>query len=280
MSPNDRRFRVAREYVPHLIVEERRPGALGEGNIDVAMEDDRHPDFTGEVENPVQCGIEESRRIAGDFSRHEFLMDAEFADAAEHSRIHLKHPADMIDGVHVGRVEAGDHRIEPRTIFRRQREIFVRDHRIGEGVIIKRCVGLQIIGRRDVTGIEVGPGLLQRDSEKGRPFDGRSHHFHIFASGEPLLHIVRQMEMSVVEQIALAARGAERSRRGYQDADAERSEVRNPPHRERSAELRIRVGSELAHDVRDRALAANAVAGGVKRRSKRPNAEFARGNAD
>ena len=81
----------------------------------------------------------------------------------------VQHAADVIGGVHVGRVEAGDHRIEARLLApasatgRRHRDVGV-----GERVVVERRVALQVVGRREVAGVRVRPLLLQRDAEERR----------------------------------------------------------------------------------------------------------------
>ena len=54
----------------------------------------------------------------------------------------------------------------------RQRPVRHRDVGVGEGVVVERRVGLQVVGRREVAGVPVRPRLLQRDAEerrRGRP---------------------------------------------------------------------------------------------------------------
>lgn len=81
-------------------------------------------------------------------------------------------------------------------------QIFVGDDRVGEGVIIKRRVGLEVIGRREVPRIRVAPRLLQRDAEKRGALHDLAHHRDVLFGGEALLDVVRQVEMRVVEQVS------------------------------------------------------------------------------
>ncbi len=166
MRPNHRRTWMPREHIEHLRVIDRQRRAFGERHVDVIVKNDRKSGPAGEIENSVQRRIWEGRYLAGHLARYELFVNAEFADAAEHAWVHFQHTRDVIDRVHVRRIEPGNHRIQAGAILGRQREIFVRDDRVGEGVIIKRSVGLQVIGRRKIARIRIGPGLLKRDPNK------------------------------------------------------------------------------------------------------------------
>src|SRR5262249_15243365 len=148
---------------------------LGEGHVDVVVQDDRESDLARKIEYSIQCGIGEARRLAGDLGGYELLVDRELADAAEDPRKQLEHPPDVIDSVHVRRVEASDHGIEARLLLLRQRLVYAGDIGIGEGVVIERRVGAEVVGRSVVAGIYVGPLLLQRDTKERRTPDLVAH---------------------------------------------------------------------------------------------------------
>ncbi len=58
---------------------------------------------------------------------------------------------------------------------------------------------MQIVGRREVGRIGVGPLLLQRDAEERRPTDAAAHDLQELPDADPFLDVVRQVEMRVVE---------------------------------------------------------------------------------
>ena len=111
-----------------------------------------------------------------------------------------EHAANVIGGVHVRRIEAGDHRIEARLLRRRQRAIGHRDLRVGERVVIERRVGLQVIPGREVARVRVHPLLLQRNAEERRATDLVAHHAQKVVNVGPLLDVVRQVNVRVVEE--------------------------------------------------------------------------------
>ena len=74
------------------------------------------PEAGGELEHAVERRVGEAGGLAGDLGRDEFLVDAELADAGEDAGEGLQHPPNVIGGVHVGRVEPGDHRVETRLL--------------------------------------------------------------------------------------------------------------------------------------------------------------------
>jgi hypothetical protein len=107
----------------------------------------------------------------------------------------------VIHCIHVRRIEARDHGIEPYVLRRRQRLICTCDHRVGKGVVVKGGIGLQIVGWCEIAGIRIRPHLLQRDTEQGRPADLVTHDLQILVDVSPLLHVVGQVEVRVVEEV-------------------------------------------------------------------------------
>ncbi len=80
-----------------------------------------------------------------------------------------QHPADVVGGVHVRGVEARDHRIEAGLLLRLERPVGHRDEGVGERVVVERSVALQVVGRSEVAGVLVRPGLLQGNAEQRGP---------------------------------------------------------------------------------------------------------------
>ena len=53
---------------------------------------------------------------------------------------------------------------------------------------------------RALTGDEIIPLLLQRDTEHRHPAYPVAHHVEVLAGGDAPLHVVRQVEVGIVEQ--------------------------------------------------------------------------------
>ena len=145
-----------------------------------------------------------------DLGRDELLVDAELADAGEDAGKRRQHAADVIDAVHVRGIEPGDHRIEARALLRRKRPVDAGDVGVGERVVVERRVAVQVVGRREVARVVVGPLLLQRNAEQGRSSDARAHDLEIAAHADAFLHVVGQVEVRIVERVlgGAALRGA------------------------------------------------------------------------
>ena len=115
------------------------------------------------------------------------------------------------DFAHVRRIEAGDHRIESRLLFLRQRFVCHRDPRIGEGVVVQRGVRMQVIGRSALPVHPVGPFLLQGNAENRHAAGLVAHHAQEIADVRPFLNIIGQVEMRIVEVIRGGLRGRHRA---------------------------------------------------------------------
>jgi hypothetical protein len=100
-----------------------------------------------------------------------------------------------IDAVHVRRVEAGDHRIEARLRVLRQGPVDAGDVGIGEGVVVERGVGVQVVGRREVGRVRVRPLLLQGNAEQRRPPHACPHDLEELRYRDPLLDVVGEVEV-------------------------------------------------------------------------------------
>jgi len=157
--------------------------------------------FRSKVQNAIQRRILETGCLSRDLRRHELLMDRKLANTREDAGKQSQHTANVIDRIHVGRVESCDHGIEPLLFFGRQRTISTRYVGVGERVVVKRRIAVQVVGRRKIAGVRIRPLLLQRDAEQRRTLDPRPHDLEKLAGLEPLLDVVRQMEVRVVEFI-------------------------------------------------------------------------------
>ena len=142
--------------------------------------------------------------MAGDLRRHELLVDAELADAGEHPREREKHPSDVVGGVHVGGIEAGDHRVDARLLRLVQGPVFRGDDGVDERVVVERRIREQVVVRRPVARDEVVPLLLQRDAEHRDPPDAVADDLEVLLRGDAALDVVQQVEVNVVEQRGVA----------------------------------------------------------------------------
>lgn len=161
MGPDDDDIAVPARQLPQIGNDVGILVGAWERRVDVAVQHDGHADLGGEVQDPIERFVLECCDLAGDLRRDELLVDRELADSREHPREDLQHPADVVRGVHIGRVEAGDHRIESLALFRRQLKIRVGDDRVGEGVVVERRVGLRVVLGSEVASVGVHPLLLQ-----------------------------------------------------------------------------------------------------------------------
>jgi hypothetical protein len=107
---------------------------------------------------------------------------------------------------------AGDHWVEARALLRFQAQVLRSNPGIREGVVIKRRVGLQVVGRGELTRVFVGPGLLQRDAEQRNPAHFVTHDLQKILNRCAFLYIVGEVEMGVVDcvdgDLGLAPRAA------------------------------------------------------------------------
>src|SRR5580693_1424500 len=107
----------------------------------------------------------------------------------------------MIGCIHIRRVEAGDHGVESSLLFSRERSVCHGNVGVGEGVVVERGVRLKIVGWSKLAGILVRPLLLQRNTEKCYAPHFTSHDRKEVVNVSPLLYVIRQMEVNVVELI-------------------------------------------------------------------------------
>jgi hypothetical protein len=185
------------------------------------------------IEEPVERWIGEARDLSGDLRRDELLVDGELADSGKNAWKRLQHAANVVDGVHVGGVEPGDHRIEARLLLFREGQIGLRDERIRERVVVERRVCLQVISRCVIARIAVRPRLLQRNPEEGDTADLRAHDPEELMDVGSLLDIVREVKVRVVDDVIrwdLTCRLAvEQLRHAEQERHRRRAEDRHRP---------------------------------------------------
>ena len=201
VRPDDRRLRMPLEQRLHLRQIDRLGVLLRERHVDVVVQDHDEAGFGGELENAVERGVGQAGGFAGIFDETNSLWMLNSPMPVNTPGNMRQHAADVVDGVHVGRIESGDHRVEARLIVLRQGPVHARDVGVGERVVVERRVGLQVVGRREVAGVRVRPLLLQRDAEERRAPDARPHDVEEPADVDPLLNVVRQVEVRVVESL-------------------------------------------------------------------------------
>ena len=272
VGPDDRGLRVPLQQGLHLRQVNRLGIDLAERHVDVVVQDHHQPRFRGEVEHAVERRIGQAGGLAGDLRRDELLVDAELADPREDAGKGEEHPADVIHGVHVSGIEAGDHRIEARLLGRRQRLVDAGDGGVGERVVVERCIALQVVGRREVARIGIRPLLLKRNAEERRSPDTAAHDLQEAMDVDALLDVVRQVKVRVVELVGgTLAPCVERTRadregreQGQRDRGAEDSRRTG---RRSASHLHLRSEVDLEIDVEHRALGADRVGiGGVSHR--------------
>ena len=105
----------------------------------------------------------------------------------------------MVHRVHISGIESGDHGVKAGSLLRGERAISHCDVSVRKGVAVKRRVGLQIVSRSKVSGIGVGPLLLQRNPEKRNSPDFRAHDIQKSVNIRALLNVICQMEVNVID---------------------------------------------------------------------------------
>ena len=210
MGPNDGGARMALEKGSYLVEIGGFSFILCHGackrNVDIVVEDDNEAHFGREIEDTIESWVLKAGDFAGNLRGHELLVNGEFADAREYARERLQDPADVIHGIHVRRVKAGDHGIKTRLLFWRQRLIAHRNRRVCKRVVVQRSVRVHVIGRRPVLVNAVGPLLLQRNAEQGHTTSFGPHHIQEIVNVGAFLNIVGQVEMGIVEFVIIGLR--------------------------------------------------------------------------
>ncbi len=153
------------------------------------------PVSAANVEYPVERRVDQAGGLAGNLRGDELLVDAELANAGEDAGERGENTPNVVDAVHVGGIEAGDHRVEPRLGLLWQRAVDAGDVGVGERVVVERRVGVQIVSRREIAGVRVRPLLLQRDAEQRRSAHAVPHDLQELLRLDALLDVVREVEM-------------------------------------------------------------------------------------
>ena len=135
-------------------------------------------------------------------------MNREFSNPGEDAWECLQHAANMICRVHVRGIESGDHRIKTRLLFLRQRLVSHRDPRVSEGVVVKRSVRIQVIGRAAIGVNTIGPLLLQRYAKQRHPSGFVSHDLQEVVNVDAFLNVVSQVKVRIVEEVVIRLRRA------------------------------------------------------------------------
>lgn len=141
---------------------------------DIVVDEHRKVVFHGELEDRIHGTIVDPTGFSGCQEGEIVMSEEHLSDSSEDSRIELEHLPDMMDGIHIHRVEPADERIEPLAILLIQRHILQCDHRIRGEVVIALGIVIQIILRR--APLILGPHLPDRHSENDRFADSRLIH--------------------------------------------------------------------------------------------------------
>src|SRR5215475_3792940 len=150
MRPNDGRAWMALEESDEL----PEVGRLGsilcdvfcERKVDVVVKDDNETRFGGEIENAIEGRILEAGYFPGNLCGDKFLVNGEFADAGKDAGESLQNAADVVGGVHVRGIEAGNHGIDSGLLLFRERFVGHSDCCVAERVVVERGVAVQVIG--------------------------------------------------------------------------------------------------------------------------------------
>ena len=85
----------------------------------------------------------------------QLFVNTEFTDTHKCIGVHLHHAFDMIDCIHISRVETGYHRIKALFLLITQLVVLVCHHRIIKRVVVEMGIRVEIISRSTISGIEV-----------------------------------------------------------------------------------------------------------------------------
>src|SRR4029453_11544458 len=102
--PDDGGFGMTSEQLCKLYLLVRLLSRLRKRHVDVVGEDGDETDLSGEAEQSIEGGIQETGRLARDLSRHELLVDGPLTAPRKHAGEGRQLAPHMIGGVHVGRV--------------------------------------------------------------------------------------------------------------------------------------------------------------------------------
>ena len=160
------------------------------------MKDDCQSGLPRKVEYPVQSGILDVGRSAGDFAGDHFFFDGKLPYPAENPWEGQKHVFDVIHGPAVGGVEADNHGVEHRFLIRLQGRVLRGDDRIDGAVVVEGLVVVEVVGRRNFC-LHV-PALLERNAENGGTHDPLLLQDGMgLGEGDPLLDVVAGVEVYV-----------------------------------------------------------------------------------
>ena len=70
---------------------------------------------------------------------------------------------------------------------------------VGERVVIKRGIGLKVVGRREFARVRKRPLLLEGNAEQRRSTDPVAHDVQELRAADALLDVVRQVKVGIVE---------------------------------------------------------------------------------
>jgi len=124
------------------------------------MQDDQQAYLSRVIQYCIQCPVVQAGGMATDLCRDELLVNGELTNTTEHAGIGQQHVTDVIGGMHVGGIKTGDHGIEAFALFFIQAEVGLGNGGIDKGVVIQRCIGVQVVTGITRAGKIVIPLLL------------------------------------------------------------------------------------------------------------------------
>src|SRR5688572_29919094 len=95
VRPDNRSLPMAPQHALQFLQVGRRRTLLREGHVDIVVKEHDEARLRGEVEDLVKRRIEETGSAAGDFCRHELLVNGKFPDSGEDTGERAQDAADV-----------------------------------------------------------------------------------------------------------------------------------------------------------------------------------------
>src|SRR6185312_15875713 len=151
VRPNDRGLRMPFDERSHLLQVGRWFAGLRERSVEVIVDDHQQTALSAEIEDSIESRVVQARDFSRDLRGNKFFMNGELADAGEYSRKDFEYAFNVIDRIHVGRIETRDHGIKVRLLCLRKRLVLHGNPGVREGVVVKGRIGFEIVGGRSIS---------------------------------------------------------------------------------------------------------------------------------
>src|SRR3982750_704760 len=120
---NDRGLRMALQHRFHLREGNRLSAGFGKWHIHVVVDKNEEPSFCGKVQDQIKGWVLKRGGFPCYFCGAEFLVNAELTNGRENAWEREKDATNVIDTIHVSRIEPCNHGIEPSLLLFRQRPV-------------------------------------------------------------------------------------------------------------------------------------------------------------